>query len=181
MIAGFITKILGFINRIVMARILGEEGVGLYMMAVPTFILAITLTQIGLPVAIAKFVAEAEAVNDKQKVKKILTVSLAVTSVISIILTIGIMLLTPILAKTLLTDERTYYPLMAILPVVPVIAVSSVLRGYFQGKQNMKPKRLRPSDRTNCPHYNYRYMYSIIFTLRRRICCSWCYVISRSR
>nr|MBT3133252.1 oligosaccharide flippase family protein [Streptococcus vestibularis] len=34
MIAGFITKILGFINRIVMARILGEEGVGLYMMAV---------------------------------------------------------------------------------------------------------------------------------------------------
>lgn len=49
------------------------------------------------------------------------------------------MLLTPILAKTLLTDERTYYPLMAILPVVPVIAVSSVLRGYFQGKQNMKP------------------------------------------
>lgn len=60
MIAGFITKILGFINRIVMARILGEEGVGLYMMAVPTFILAITLTQIGLPVAIAKFVAEAE-------------------------------------------------------------------------------------------------------------------------
>ena len=71
MIAGFITKILGFINRIVMARILGEEGVGLYMMAVPTFILAITLTQIGLPVAIAKFVAEAEAVNDKQKVKNI--------------------------------------------------------------------------------------------------------------
>ena len=42
------------------------------------------------------------------------------------------MLLTPILAKTLLTDERTYYPLMAILPVVPVIAVSSVLRGYFR-------------------------------------------------
>ena len=41
------------------------------MMVVPTFILAITLTQIGLPVAIAKFVAEAEAVNDKQKVKNI--------------------------------------------------------------------------------------------------------------
>ncbi len=71
--------------------------------------------------------------------KRILTVSLAVTSVISIILTIAIMSLTPILAETLLTDERTYYPLMAILPVVPVIAVSSVLRGYFQGKQNMKP------------------------------------------
>ena len=60
MIAGFITKILGFINRIVMARILGEEGVGLYMMAVPTFILAITLTQL-LPVTIAKFEHKSKA------------------------------------------------------------------------------------------------------------------------
>lgn len=33
-IAGLITKILGFINKIVMARILGPEGIGLYMMAV---------------------------------------------------------------------------------------------------------------------------------------------------
>ena len=35
-IAGLITKILGFVNRIVVARIMGAEGVGLYMMAVPT-------------------------------------------------------------------------------------------------------------------------------------------------
>ena len=70
MIAGFITKILGFINRIVMARILGGRRRWPLYDGRPTFILAITLTQIGLPVAIAKFVAEAEAVNDKQKVKK---------------------------------------------------------------------------------------------------------------
>ena len=37
------------------------------MMAVPTFILAITITQLGLPVAISKNVAEAEAAGDKAK------------------------------------------------------------------------------------------------------------------
>ncbi|MCP8967290.1 stage V sporulation protein B [Ectobacillus ponti] len=138
-IAGLITRILGFINRIVMARILGSEGVGLYMMAVPTFILAITVTQLGLPVAIAKLVAEAEAVGDRKKVKSILTVSLTVTLTLSVIFTAAFIVLAPILAKTMLTDSRTYYPLIAILPVVPIIAVSSVLRGYFQGRQNMKP------------------------------------------
>src|SRR5690606_34239971 len=35
--------------------------------------------------------------------------------------------------------RRTLYPLMAITPIVPIVAVSSVIRGYFQGKQNMKP------------------------------------------
>lgn len=137
--AGLITRFLGFVNRIVVARIMGEEGVGLYMMAVPTFILTITLTQLGLPVAISKLVAEAETLGDRHKIKKILVVSLAVTGVTSIIFTTGMIVLAPILSNTLLTDSRTYYPLIAISPVVPIIALSSVLRGYFQGLQNMRP------------------------------------------
>ena len=43
------------------------------------------------------------------------------------------------MSETMLTDQRTVYPLLAITPVVPIIAISSVLRGYFQGRQNMNP------------------------------------------
>ncbi|HZH60124.1 MAG TPA: oligosaccharide flippase family protein, partial [Metabacillus sp.] len=71
-LAGFITRVLGFINRIVVARFIGEEGVGLYNMAVPTLVLVITITQLGLPVAISKLVAEAEAQGDHRRIKKIL-------------------------------------------------------------------------------------------------------------
>jgi stage V sporulation protein B len=138
-IAGFITRILGFINRIVVARIMGQEGVGLYMMAVPTLLLTITLTQLGLPVAISKLVAEAEATGDKRKVKRILVVSLSITGILSIIFTTCMILFAPLISRTLLTDARTYYPLIAISPIVPIVALSSVLRGYFQGMQNMRP------------------------------------------
>jgi stage V sporulation protein B len=138
--AGMITRFLGFINRIVVARLMGEEGVGLYMMALPTLFLVMTLTQLGLPVAISKRVAEAEALNDQQKIKKILVVSLVITGTSSMIFMIGMIISAPLIASTLLTDERTLYPLLAISPIVPIIAVSSVLRGYFQGKQNMKPQ-----------------------------------------
>src|SRR5699024_3752175 len=113
---------------------------GLYMMALPTLFLVMTLTQIGLPVAISKRVAEADARNDPVKVKKILTVSLIITAVTSVIFTTSMMLGAPFIAKTLLTDERTLYPLLAIIPIVPIVAISSVLKGYFQGKQNMKPQ-----------------------------------------
>ncbi|TLS39273.1 stage V sporulation protein B [Pseudalkalibacillus caeni] len=138
-IAGLITKILGFINRIVMARVMGEEGVGLYMMAVPTLILTITLTRMGLPVAISKMVAEADAKGDRKKIKRILVVSLAITGLLSIIFTTAMVLAAPILSQKFFTDGRTFYPLIAITPVVPIVALSSILRGYFQGLQNMRP------------------------------------------
>ncbi|WML45516.1 stage V sporulation protein B [Neobacillus sp. PS3-40] len=139
LIAGLITRLLGFINRIVIARSIGEEGVGLHMMVFPTFILVVTLTQLGLPVAISKNIAEAEARKDYAEIKKILVVSLTTTISLSIIFTPALILLAPYLSQTLFTDPRTYYPLIAIAPVVPIIAVSSVLRGYFQGRQNMRP------------------------------------------
>src|SRR5699024_3809419 len=62
------------------------------------------------------------------------------TACTRIIFTIGMILGAPLIAATLLTDERTLYPLLAISPIVPIIAISYVLRGYFQGKQNMKPQ-----------------------------------------
>lgn len=138
-LAGLVTRFLGFVNRIVVARIMGEEGVGLYMMAVPTLILTITLAQLGLPVAISKLVAEADTKGDYKKVKKILVVSLSITGVSSIVFTTGMIVLAPILSSTFLTDSRTYYPLIAISPIVPIVALSAVLRGYFQGLQNMRP------------------------------------------
>ncbi len=138
-LAGLITKVLGFINRIVMVRVMGEEGVGLYMMAVPTLILTITLTRMGLPVAISKMVAEADAEGNRQKIKQILIVSLSITTVLSVIFTTMMIFAAPFLSKEVFTDERTFYPLVAIAPVVSIVALSSVLRGYFQGLQNMRP------------------------------------------
>lgn len=139
-IAGLITRFLGFLNRIVIARVIGEEGMGLYMMALPTMFLIIALTQLGLPVAISKRVAEAEAREDHEKIKMILVTSLTITGITSIIFTTSMILAAPFIATNLLTDERTLFPLITISPIVPIIAISAVIKGYFQGKQNMKPQ-----------------------------------------
>lgn len=139
LVAGLVTRILGFINRIVIARFIGEEGVGLYMMAFPTLMLVITITQLGLPVAISKSVAEAEAKGDFKKIKKILVVSIATTTGLSLIFTPALFFAAPFLSDTLFTDDRVRLPLLAITPIIPIVAISSVIRGYFQGRQNMKP------------------------------------------
>ena len=76
MIGGFITKILGMLIKIVMSRLMGSEGIGLYMLVLPTFSLFIGLGQFGLPIALSKMVAE-----DKRNNKKLIS-SLLITSLV---------------------------------------------------------------------------------------------------
>src|SRR5699024_1749856 len=56
----------------------------------------------------------------------------------SIFFTIAMIASAPFIAS--LTDKRTLYPLIAISPILPITGISAVLKGYFQGKQNMKPQ-----------------------------------------
>ena len=58
MIGGLLTKVLGMIIKIIMTRIVGIEGTGLYMLIFPTFALFMTISQLGFPTAISKLVSE---------------------------------------------------------------------------------------------------------------------------
>lgn len=134
MIGGFLTKVLGMIIKIVMTRIVGVDGIGLYMLIFPTFSLFMTLSQLGFPVAISKLVSE-----DKYNNKNIVFSIIPFSMILNIILMIIIILIAPILANDLLKDPRCYYPILAIGLVLPFDTLSSILRGYFFGKQRMVP------------------------------------------
>ncbi|HZG85034.1 stage V sporulation protein B [Paenibacillus sp.] len=135
--AAFINRILGFVSGMFLARFLGAEGIGLLMMAHPLVPLVITVTELGLPVAISKLVAEADVRGDRRKVGRILSISLLVTGTFSVALTAASLLGSEWIASILLTDQRAYYAMLAITPIAPIVAVSAVLKGYFRGKQRM--------------------------------------------
>ncbi|MWV47155.1 stage V sporulation protein B [Paenibacillus sp. HJL G12] len=141
-VSSFFTKGLGFVNGILLARFLGAEGVGLLMIAHPLLPLFITLTELGLPVAISKLVSEAEVKGDEARIKRILTVSLSVTGSLSVVLTLAALFGSKWIASMVLADQRAYYAMVAITPIIPIIAMSAVLKGYFRGRQNMSPLAL---------------------------------------
>ncbi|HHU54538.1 MAG TPA: oligosaccharide flippase family protein [Mollicutes bacterium] len=57
-IGGMITKLTSMVIKIVMTRLVGVEGMGIYMLISPTFMLLIGLAQFGFPIAISKLVSE---------------------------------------------------------------------------------------------------------------------------
>lgn len=138
-IAGLITRGLGTIYRIFLSRYIGAEAIGLYQMAFPTLIMLITIVTAGMPVAVSKLIAEAEAKRDREMVKKVLRISILLVLSISILVSVLFYLAIPFIAKYFLTDSRVYLTLLAIVPIIPIISISAILRGYFQGKQNMIP------------------------------------------
>lgn len=134
LIGGFFTKILGMLIKIVMSRLVGTEGMGLYMLILPTFTLLIGVAQMGMPVAISKLIAE-EKRNNKNLVFSSLPISIGINIVIMIIL----IFISKFIATNLLHDERCTLALTSIGLVLPFISISSILRGYFFGRQKMIP------------------------------------------
>ncbi|WP_232058230.1 stage V sporulation protein B [Cohnella abietis] len=146
--AGLLNRILGFIPRIALPRMIGAEGVGLIQLVYPFTIVMITLIAGGIPLAVAKLVAEADSRNDQYSVSKILRTSVILALTISLIASVICLGLSEIIANHVMTDSRVHTAFLVMIPILPLVAVSSVWRGYFQGKQNMIPTALSQTSET---------------------------------
>jgi len=146
--AGLVNRILGFVPRIALPRIIGAEGVGLYQLGYPLLIVLLTVITGGIPLAVAKLVAAAETEGDERKVQKVLRIALGLAVLLAALFTAGLLLLARPIAAGMLNDERVHPTLIAMSPMLLVVGVSAVLRGYFQGKQNMIPTALSQTAET---------------------------------
>lgn len=134
MIGGLITKILGFIIRIIYTRMVGNEAIALYSLVMPTYSLLLTIATLSLPIVISKLISE-----HKYKSLKILSSATIITLVLNLIVIIIIYFTKDFIAVTLLNDERCSILLISMALTFPFVSISSILKGYFYGKQKMVP------------------------------------------
>ena len=133
-IGGALIKIFGIIIRMVMARVASIEAINLYMLVLPTFSLMMAISQLGFSKGVSKLVSEG-----KYKSKKILFSILPLSIVVNITLTIFLILSSNFIANNLLHNSNAYLPILAISLVLPFDSLSSMLRGFFFGKEKMMP------------------------------------------
>ena len=136
-IGALFTKILGFIIKIIFTRTVTTEAINLYSIILPTYSLLTTIAQLSFPLAISNLIAE-----NKKNSKKILFSIIPISLLINIILIIIIFLIAPIISNNLLNNKETYYPIISIAFILPFVSLSSIIRGYFFGKQKMFPHTL---------------------------------------
>lgn len=131
-------RLVGFIYRIILIRIAGQEAVGLFQMVFPVYSLFLVLATAGLPIAVSKLVAEHQARNNQAGMRSVLRAGVITALSLGCAANALLFLLARPLAANVMQDARIYYALLIIAPSLPIVAVSAVLRGYFQGRQEMK-------------------------------------------
>ena len=126
----FIGECLEFVINMILARELGEAGLGTYMSILPTVFLIVILSSMELPISLSKFFAE----RDERHHRGMLQYAFRFALITIIVL---LLILTFILSSTPLFQG--YHPGIPwlILLVVPIVAFTSITRGYFMGIQQM--------------------------------------------
>lgn len=136
MLGSLVTKVLGFVIKIIFTRIIGE-GINLYSLIMPTYSLLIAVTQLGLPYAVSAIMAR----NNYRGIKVFSSIT-PIALIFNIFVIILVLLFAPTLANDLLKNPDAYYPIISICFILPFTTISGILKGYYFGKQNMFPNAI---------------------------------------
>ncbi|MBQ4067425.1 MAG: polysaccharide biosynthesis protein, partial [Clostridia bacterium] len=137
-ITNLVVKVIGLMFKIPMNRIIGDEGMGYYNSAYTFYTYLYMVSTAGLPTAISIMISDSRANRQIKQVKRIYRIAMLLFICIGIISTM-IMFFGSGLMSSAIGAEPTKYSIIAIAPTLLFICISSALRGYFQGYQQMVP------------------------------------------
>jgi stage V sporulation protein B len=146
--AGLVNRLLGFIPRIMLPRLIGAEGVGLIQLVYPFMIVLLTVISGGIPLAVAKMVAEANSRSDEAAARSVVRLAMAISGGLGLAAAAICLALAEWISTRVMTDSRVHAAFVTMIPILPLAAVSSVWRGYFQGKHNMIPTAVSQTTET---------------------------------
>lgn len=136
--ANIVTRVLGFFYRIYMSKTIGAEGMGLYQIITPLYLLIWAISSSGLSTTMSKLTAQEKARGQQGNAEKILTLSLIISVAIALCLSITVHNFAEEISRHIIKDFRTTLSLKWLSPCFPFMAAGSVMRGYFLGMQEVK-------------------------------------------
>lgn len=141
-----ITKILGILYVIPFHSLIGERGGALYGYAYSIYVLFISISTAGIPLAISKIVSEYNTIGNYDAKRKAFKVGKLLAISFGFISFLILNLFAPTFASLILGNLHGGNTLQDVILVIRIISAAilivpllSVYRGYFQGHQFMEP------------------------------------------
>lgn len=133
-------KLLGLIYSLYLTNRegFGDTGNGIVAASYQIYAMLLTISSIGVPNAISKLVSERVAVGDHKGAYRIFKIAFATFAMIGVVGSLMLFLGAGLIANQWLQIPEAEMTLVALSPAIFFVAISSVMRGYFNGRQNLK-------------------------------------------
>ena len=115
----------------------GDTGNAIYSAGFQVYALLLAFSSTGVPNAIAKLVSERVAIGDNRGVYRIFKIAFYTFATFGLIGTVLLFLGAETIATKWLEIPEAKYSLITLSPSIFFVSITSVLRGYFNGKQSL--------------------------------------------
>ena len=139
LIAHVFIKILGVINKIYLTNRegFGDEGNAIYSSAFQIYALFLTISSIGIPNAVSKLVSERLAIGDSKGAHKTFKIAIISFGFLGFLLSLFVFMFAHTIAYNWIQIPEAELSLLALSPSIFFVSVTSVIKGYFNGRENL--------------------------------------------
>ena len=140
MFSQILIKVLGLIYTLYLTNRegFGDAGNAIYISGYQIYALLLTISSIGVPNAISKLVAERLALGDSKGANRIFKIALATFGIIGAVGTMLLFFGAHTIAYNWIQIPEAELTLVALSPAIFFVSISSVFRGYFNGRRTLK-------------------------------------------
>ncbi|MRG87754.1 oligosaccharide flippase family protein [Salinibacillus xinjiangensis] len=144
--ATFLSKFLGIIYVIPFEALIGHTGSALYAYAYNPYMILISISTMGIPLAMSKFVSKYNAMGDYQTGRRMFKSASLLMFITGIVAFLFLFFSAPILAPIILPSndyansvEDVIFVIRMVSFALIIIPSMSIVRGFFQGYGSMGP------------------------------------------
>lgn len=134
-------KIIGFVYNQVLINMpgFGDLGNGYRTAGYQVYTMLLAISSVGIPNAISKLISERLTLDDRQGAERIFRTALRLFAVIGVVGTLLLYAGADFIALHIVKMDGVQDTLRALSPSILFVCLSSVIRGYFLGQQNVRP------------------------------------------
>ncbi|HJH61858.1 MAG TPA: oligosaccharide flippase family protein [Firmicutes bacterium] len=136
---GLFSQAVGFLYRIALSRLIGAEAMGLYQLVMPVYSVLMSLTAVGLTVAVSTLTARYHALGDTGAVRLTLRRALGCFLLVAIPLGAVVVLASDPISVYLMGDARTRLGIALLAPCVLLTGVENLHKHCFYGMGRVGP------------------------------------------
>lgn len=141
-IASIISRVIGLVYRLPLTAIIGKEGNNYYGTAYEIYNLILLISSYSLPLAVSKLVATRMAQGQAKNAWKVLKGALIFATLSGGTFSLVVWFGADFFTSKLLATPLATIALKVLAPVIFLVAIAGVLRGFFQGLNSMMPTAL---------------------------------------